>query len=130
MHVNSFLMNRTQHVTVSGHLSPRVLHRNYPRELWAVATRVAKWEFCFASVLMFHCSVNIYTIQNNSNPAHHERHISKYISGAGLSITSQRYPPLVTILIVSRKLWFKGDVIRKALVGVLEEDGNDEWITD
>ena len=31
---------------------------------------------------------------------------------------------------MSQKLWFEGDVIRKALVGILEEDGNDEEITD
>ena len=54
----------------------------------------------------------------------------KYVSGAGPVFTSQRYPPLVSILIMSQNLWFEGDVIRKALVGILEEDGNDEEITD
>ena len=45
---------------------------------------------------------------------------------AGPLFTSQGYPPLVTILIMSQKLWFEGDVIRKALVGILEENGNGE----
>ena len=55
------------------------------------------------------------------------RVIFKYVSGIRPLITSQSYLPLVTIL---TKLWFEGDVIPKALVGILEEDGNDEEITD
>ena len=56
------------------------------------------------------------------------QHISTEI--AGPLFTSQGYPPLVTILIMSQKLWFDGDVIRKTLVGILEEDGSDESFTD
>ena len=41
---------------------------------------------------------------------------------AGRLFTSQGYPPLVTFLIMSQKLWFEGDVIRKTLVGILEEE--------
>ena len=66
-------------------------------------------------------------MQNNTHPAHHERNMFKYVSGAGPLFTSQRYPPLVTILIMSQKLWFEGDVTRNTLVGILEEDGNDEY---
>ena len=65
-------------------------------------------------------------MQNNTHPAHHERNMFKYVSGAGPLFTSQKYPPLVTILIMPQKLWFEGDVIREALIGILEEDGNDD----
>ena len=34
------------------------------------------------------------------------------------------------MLIMSQKPWFEGDIIPKALVGILEEDGNYEEITD
>ena len=61
-----------------------------------------------------------------THPAHHERNIFKYVSGAGPLFTSRGYPPLVTILIMSQKLCFEGDVIRKVLVGILEKDENYE----
>ena len=51
--------------------------------------------------------------------------IFKYVSGVAPLITSQRYLPLVAILIMSQKLWFEGDVIPKALVGILKV-GNDK----
>jgi len=58
------------------------------------------------------------------------RVIFKYVSGVQPLITSQRYISLVTILVMSQKLWIEGDVIPKALVGILEKDRNDEEITD
>ena len=59
-----------------------------------------------------------------THSAHHERNVFKYVSGAGPLFTSRGYPPLVTIM--SQKPWFEGGVIQKALVGILEEDENDE----
>ena len=50
----------------------------------------------------------------------------KYVSSVGPLFTSYEHPPVVTILIMSHKLWFDGDVIRKALLGILKKDGNDE----
>ena len=44
-------------------------------------------------------------------------------------ITSKKYPPPLTVIIMSQKLWFECDVIRKDLVGILEEDINDEQST-
>jgi len=56
---------------------------------------------------------------------HITRVIIQYVSGAGLLITSQRYPRdhayHVTETVVRG-----GDVIPKALVDILEEDGNDD----
>ena len=68
-------------------------------------------------------------MQINTHPAHHERNIFKFVSGAGPLFTSQRYPPLVIILVMSHKLWFERDIIRKALVGILMMM-NDEYIID
>ena len=52
----------------------------------------------------------------------------KYVSGAGPLITSKKYPPFLTMIIKSQKLWFGGSIILKVLVGILEEDGNDDEI--
>ena len=59
---------------------------------------------------------------------HIVRVMFKHVPGAWPMIPSQIYPPVVTMLIMSQKLWFKGNVIPETLVGILE-DGSDEYIT-
>ena len=68
-------------------------------------------------------------MQNNIHPAHHESNFQVHFRRTALDHIPE-IPPLVTILVMSQKLWFEGVVIPKALVGILEEDGNDEKITD
>ena len=60
---------------------------------------------------------------------HIMRVLFKYVSSAGPLITSKKSPPFLTMIIMSQKLWFEGDAIPKVLVGILEEDGNDDEIT-
>ena len=61
---------------------------------------------------------------------HIMRVLFKYVSGVGSLITSQKYHPLLTMIVMSQKLWFERDVIPKVLVSILAEDGNDDEITD
>ena len=61
---------------------------------------------------------------------HITRVIFKYISGARPLDHFPEIPFPRDHSVMSQNLWFEGFFIPKALVGILEEDGNDEEITD
>ena len=70
------------------------------------------------------------------SPSTPRESISKYVSGAGLSKNFQKYRPLLPLVIMSQKReklephWFERDIIPMVLVDILEDNGNDEEITD
>ena len=68
-------------------------------------------------------------MQNNTHPAHHESNFQVHFRRTALD----HFPEIPfprDHSVMSQNLWFEGFFIPKALVGILEEDGNDEEITD